>query len=67
MTKQLVEENMWCFNCEHEWHTEDYINTRSCPNCKTKPIRIYRTSGTAFVYAHIEKHPIVFPKSFEKT
>lgn len=50
-------ENMWCFNCDHEWTTDDYYNCNACPNCNTIPIRIYRTSSTAFAYAHIAKHP----------
>jgi len=59
--KRLHEEDMWCFHCEHEWNTKDYFNENKCPNCKKKPIRIYRTSSTAFVYAYIEKHPIKLP------
>ena len=56
--KELHEENMWCFHCEKEWVESDYFNVKKCPNCKKKPIRIYRTSSTSFVYAHMEKHPI---------
>ena len=52
------EENMWCFHCENEWVEPDYFNVKCCPNCKKKPIRIYRTSSFSFVYAHLEKHPI---------
>ena len=52
-----MEEEMWCFNCEHTWITKDYHNCNECPNCKKKPIRIYRQSSTSYVYAYFEKHP----------
>jgi len=51
-------EQMWCFNCSYKWETKDYLNEKKCPNCKTKPVRIYRTSSTAFVYAAIEKEKL---------
>ena len=51
-------EDMWCFNCEHRWHTMDYMNEDKCPKCDTKPIRIHRENSTAYVYAYLEKHRI---------
>jgi Zn finger protein HypA/HybF involved in hydrogenase expression len=59
--RKYHQEYMWCFNCEHEWLAEDYHNTNACPNCTTEPVQIYRTSGTAFIYAHIRKHPEKYP------
>ena len=56
-----IEENMWCFNCEHEWKTPDYHNCNSCPKCNSTK-KLYRTSSTSFVYAYIEKHPDKEPK-----
>lgn len=53
---QKIEENMWCFHCEHTWVTDDYLNCVKCPNCDTEPVRIYRQSGFAGFYAHIEKY-----------
>lgn len=61
MSKKITQE-MWCFHCEHGWVTDDYHNCIACPNCKTIPVRIYRTSSTAFVYAYLEKHPEKMPK-----
>lgn len=55
--KPKIEETMWCFHCDKEWHTDDYYNCKSCPNCTTEPKRIYRTSSFTFVYAYLEKHP----------
>lgn len=57
-----IAETMWCFHCEHEWDTDDYHNCNSCPNCKTEPVRLYRTSGFAWLYAYLEKHPEHKPK-----
>lgn len=48
-------ENMWCFNCEYEWFTDDYFNCNECPKCNQHPI--YRTSSTSFFYAYLSKHP----------
>lgn len=64
--KQKIVENMWCFHCEFEWETKDYYNCRECQNCKVKPTRIYRTSSTAFMYAHNEKHPVDYKKIIEE-
>lgn len=58
-----VEENMWCFNCEHEWHTDDYHNCKKCPVCNIEPVRIYRTSSYSWFYAYLEKHPEKRPKN----
>lgn len=56
------EKEMWCFNCEHEWITDDYLNCNKCPSCITEPIRIYRTDSTAIVYAQIERSkPLPLP------
>ena len=59
--KQKIKENMWCFHCEHEWETDDYYNCKVCPNCKPEYQRIYRTSSFGFAYAHVEKHPELYP------
>ena len=58
---------MWCWNCEHEWITDDYYTLMSdyntdnkiskCPNCNIKPIRFYPTSSFGFAYAYMAKHP----------
>lgn len=48
---QKINEEMWCYNCEHVWETEDYYNCHSCPNCNNEPIRIYRTSSFTCFYA----------------
>jgi uncharacterized CHY-type Zn-finger protein len=62
MEEKIHEEDMWCFNCEHIWNTKDYFNCDKCPNCDTEPVRLYRTSGTAYFYAYLEKHPEKKPK-----
>jgi uncharacterized CHY-type Zn-finger protein len=54
----MNEQDMWCFHCEHTWTVDDYFKTNECPNCDTKPIRIYRSSSTAIVYAYLEKYPL---------
>lgn len=53
---QKIAEEMWCFNCEHVWNTDDYFACKECPACKAAT-RIYRTSSTAYFYANLEKHP----------
>ena len=60
MSKQKITEKMRCFNCEHEWTTNDYFECKECPNCKYEPVRIYRQGG--FFYAYLEKHPENKPK-----
>jgi len=52
-----ISEHMWCYHCEHEWETDDYLNCDVCSNCTTEPIQIYRTSSFAFAYAYMAKHP----------
>lgn len=62
MSKRKITEEMWCFNCEYEWITDDYYECIKCPNCNTEPVRIYRQSGYSFFYAYLEKHPENKPK-----
>lgn len=64
---QKIEEHMWCWHCEHEWDTDDYYNCSECPNCKTEPIRIFRTSSFGFFYAHVAKHPELYSGLNETT
>jgi predicted Zn-ribbon and HTH transcriptional regulator len=52
----VLKENMWCYNCEHEWETPDYHNCNKCPNCTIEPIHMYRTSSTACLYAQFGKN-----------
>lgn len=51
-----ITENMWCWNCDHEWKTDDYYACKECVNCKIVPVRIMRTSSIGFVYAWEEKY-----------
>jgi uncharacterized CHY-type Zn-finger protein len=57
MSREKIQEEMWCGNCDHQWITDDYFNCNSCPNCETTPIKIYRQSSFSFVYAYMAKHP----------
>jgi Zn finger protein HypA/HybF involved in hydrogenase expression len=59
---EKIHETMWCFNCDTEFETDDYYKCNACPNCVIKPVRIYRMSSFAFVYAYLEKHPEKSPK-----
>jgi Zn finger protein HypA/HybF involved in hydrogenase expression len=52
---QKIAEEMWCYNCQHEWHTDDYFNCNVCPKCNGD--RIYRCSGYGYFYAHLERNP----------
>lgn len=56
MDGNVNKEEMWCYHCEHTWITKDYINLKDCPNCKVKPVLIYRLSSTASIYAQMEKN-----------
>lgn len=56
-TRPKIEEEMWCYHCEKEWITDDYFGCKQCPNCTTTPVKIYRTSSMAWVYAYLRKHP----------
>jgi predicted Zn-ribbon and HTH transcriptional regulator len=56
-TLPKVHAPMWCYNCEHEWKTDDYLITSKCPNCTQVPVKIYNMYNFSFAYAHIRKHP----------
>lgn len=53
---QKIEENMWCWNCEHEWDTDDYYECKTCPNCQIEPVHIMRTSSTGYAYLWMQKN-----------
>jgi Zn finger protein HypA/HybF involved in hydrogenase expression len=53
-----IEEEMWCWHCEHYWKTDDYYECKECPNCKNEPTRFMRTSSTGFAYAWMAKHKL---------
>jgi len=46
-------EDMWCYACEHTWHTPDYFKTAECPTCHGT--KIYRQSSMTFMYAVDQK------------
>jgi Zn finger protein HypA/HybF involved in hydrogenase expression len=58
MEEPKLTEMMWCYQCEHEWETNDYLNCDKCPNCTTEPIQILRQSSTSFVYAYMAKKKV---------
>lgn len=31
---QKINENMWCYNYEHEWNTDDYYECKDCLSAK---------------------------------
>lgn len=51
--REKFQEDMWCYSCEHEWHTEDYEMEDKCPQCGKHPV--YRQSGAMCLYARIQK------------
>ena len=64
---QKIEEDMWCFNCEHTWVTDDYLNCVKCPNCDKERVRIYRTNSFMCFYAMREKEQLKRPVEFHNT
>lgn len=50
MSELKVEETIWCYECNKTFKTTDYFALKECELCRSN--RIYRTSGTSFVYAY---------------
>ena len=59
----IIEADMWCYNCEHEWITDDYYKCNECPECKGT--KLYKTNSFSFAYAYLNKHPELKPKQLK--
>ena len=54
---EVIKEEMWCFECDGVFITEDYFQCKECPLCGNIKGRLYRTSSFGFFYAYLERHP----------